>query len=168
MAGAEEELVGGTGLWGQQGPHGAGQTYCRVGSSQAREASEARPCLLPGGRPRLSPDSEQKTDITGESRRGRNWGHPSGRRGAASPSWPVAGDLNLELRFEGNGYLGQRLGAGSWSAGEGEPFLASRAGPAPHPLTSSMTMKSLPLPELNRRSPSGAVVLNWKKRCMEA
>lgn len=37
-----------------------------------------------------------------------------------------------------------------------------------HPLTSSTTMKSLPSPELYRIRPSGLVVLNWKKRCMDA
>ena len=37
----------------------------------------------------------------------------------------------------------------------------------PHPLTSSTAIKSLPSPELKRMKPSGEVVLNWKKRCMD-
>lgn len=36
-----------------------------------------------------------------------------------------------------------------------------------HPFTSSTAMKSFPSPLLKKRKPSGDVVLNWKKRCME-
>lgn len=76
---------------------------------------------------------------------------------------------NLDLWLGGIRYFSQWLGE-LYPSQQGEGTTSSTAVqcPAPHPLTSSMTMKSLPLPELNRRSPSGAVVLNWKKRCMEA
>lgn len=80
------------------------------------------------------------------------------------------GDLNLDLWSVGTGHLSQWLRELPLGHGgdRGTTSLTAVQSPAPHPLTSSMTMKSLPLPELNRRSPSGAVVLNWKKRCMEA
>lgn len=58
----------GRGLWGQQGPLGAGHSCSRVGSPQAREAIGTGPCLPPAERMRLSQDSERQGHWQGRNR----------------------------------------------------------------------------------------------------